>query len=109
MNKNDQDSRNRGEAVKFVMTTAKKIAKGSTHRMIDVSKNEMKYKGHDVYIVWIETPDKHAADLASAIGKHPDIHVIDKGNDPGDYDWAADVYNRDTSWVTFVISKVVPK
>lgn len=94
---------------KFVLTAAKKLAKGSTHKEIDIGGIGTKHKGHEVHIVWIETPDKLAADLASDIGKHPDIHVIARGDDPGDYDWRADVYNRDTSWVTFVISAVVPK
>jgi hypothetical protein len=97
------------QVLQFAITATKKVAKGSTYKEIDASLSVgEKYKGLPVYIVWIETPDKHAADMVSALNKHPDIHPFARGDDPGDYDWAGDYYNRDTSWVKFVISATKP-
>jgi len=96
-----------GEIIKFAIATAKRVVKParSTRGWEIGCHNEKDNR----YLVWAETPNKDASDIASELSKHKDIHIVDKGNDPGDYDWGADMYNRDTSWVRFIVSAVKPK
>ena len=95
------------EISKFAIAAAKKVvrpAKSSRPWEIDCDLEK-----DNQYIVWAETPNKDASDIASELSKHKDVHIVEKGNDKGDYDWGADMYNRDTSWVRFIVSAVKPK
>ena len=60
------------------------------------------------FIIWLETPEDVTDYMEELIEKDPYMHVLDSGMTKGNYDWSADVYNRDHCWVKYIISASKP-
>lgn len=60
------------------------------------------------WLIQLETPENVINQMEEIIEKDPYMHVLYSGMTPGNYDWKADVYNRDHCWVKYIISASKP-
>lgn len=60
------------------------------------------------WLILLETPENVVNLMEELIEKDPYMHVLNSGVTKGNYDWSADVYNRDHCWVKYIISASKP-